>query len=236
LSKTKLLVATISMIVFVSAGILFFMGTTVIDSVRIIGNNHTTRYEIMNMVGIYDSSTVLEVFVNPTERIEDVSYVTSLEVNKEDLKNVIITVYEKDIIGYIDYMGKYICIDSRGYIVDYTEIPDPMKPKIQGIALTAFTIDEPIDISEKIVTSIDTIYRNAVAFDIPIEWIDFSYGEGNKIVLRTGKIQIRMGDISRIEEKFESIKEVLKVLSENEEGILIIENMEDDIIFKKIEN
>lgn len=235
MSKMRLLVATIVMIVLGAMAVLFFLGTTIIDTLQVNGNQHMSRNEILELVDIYDSSSVLEVMINPISKIEDVSYVSVLEVEKKDLKNVVINVYEKDIIGYVDYMGKYICIDSRGYIVDYTDSPDPTKPKIKGIDLTTFSINEPIEVSEKIVLSIDTIYRNALSFEVPIEWIDFSYGQGNRITLKTGDIDIKIGDISRIEEKFSKIKESLKMLPENQAGILYVENVEDNIIFKKIE-
>lgn len=235
MSKMKLLIWTIVMIVLASMAVLFFMGTTIIDSLQVVGNEHMSRDEILELVDIYDSSSVLEVMINPINTIEDISYISVLEVEKKDLKNVVITVHEKDIIGYVDYMGKYICLDSSGYIVDYTDSPDAKKPKIKGIDLTTFNINEPMEVSEKIVLSIDTIYRNALSFEVPIEWIDFSYGQGNRITLKIRDIDIKIGDVSRIEEKFSRIKESLNMLPEGQAGILYVENLDDNIIFKKIE-
>jgi len=231
----KLLIATIVMMVLGTMGVIFFMGTTIIDTLQVIGNEHMSRNEILELVDIYDYSSVLEVMINPITKIEDVYYISVLEVEKKDLKNVVIKVYEKDIIGYVEYMGKFICIDNSGYIVDYTDLPDPTKPKIKGIDLTTFSINKPMEVSEKIVISIDTIYRNARSLEVPIEWIDFSYGQGNRITLKTSNIVIKIGDITRIEEKFSKIKESLNMLSEDQVGILYIENVDDNIIFKKIE-
>ncbi len=235
MNKISKIIIGIIMIIFIFAAVVFFMSTTIIDSVRVIGNEHNTRNEVLDMVGIYDTSSVLDVIMNRTKNIEDVKYVNRLEVDKSDYKNIIITVIEKEIIGYVEYMGKYICLDYRGYIVDYTDSPDESKPKIRGIDLTTFTVDEPLDVSNTIISSIDGVYRNAVAFDVPIEWIDFQYRQGSRIVVYSGGIEIRIGDISKIEEKFKAINEVMEVLPKDKKGILYVENMEDDIIFKSNE-
>ncbi len=219
--------------VLAALAVVFFMSVTRVETIDVIGNEYNTRSEILAMVGLSDESSMMDVFRHRVEFLEDISYVSRLEVEKVDLRHVVITVYEKDIIGYVDYMGKYLCVDSHGYIVDYTSEPDPLKPKIRGIDLTAFNINEPIDVSDRIVGSIDAIYRNSVAFQVPVEWIDFAYGQGSRITLSTGNVEIRIGDVSRIEEKFESIKEVLKVLPHEKKGILYVENVDDDIIFRE---
>lgn len=233
MSKMRLLISTIVLIVLVGVLVVFFMSTTIIDSLEVVGNDRMTRIDVMDKVGIYDTSSVLDVLLNPIVIIEDDGYISRVEVEKIDLKHVIIHVYEKEIIGYVEYMGKYICIDNSGFIVDYTDNPDPKKPTIYGVDLASFSIDEPIEVSDRIVKSIDTIYRNSISFEVPIDGIDFAFGQGSHILLQAGNIQIQIGDTTRIEEKFESIKEVLKVLPLSEEGVLIVENVDDDIIFKK---
>ena len=136
----------------------------------------------------------------------------------------------------MEYMGKYICLDNRGYIVDYTDGPDEGKPVIKGIDLTSFKVDEPLEVSEEIILAIDAVYTNTQAFDVDIKWVDFQYGQGSRIYLHTDNLEIHIGDISRIEEKFEAIHEVVAVLPENKVGILFVEDIDDDIIFKSQES
>jgi len=231
--------AIVSLILFTIVSIaiiLFYMSTTIIESIDVYGNYHYTRKEILEMTGLNDTSSVLDVLLNKTVKVEDQAYIEMLKIDKSQLRHVVIQVEEKSIIGYVDYMGKYICIDNEGYIVDYTDDLDENKPKVRGISLTSFTIDEPLDVTEKIVTSIDAIYRNAQAFDVPVQWIDFDYGTGARISLEINSMEVRMGDISRIEEKFEAIKQIIKQLPKDKKGILYVENMDNSIIFKTVED
>jgi len=208
------------------------MNSTRIEPIQIEGNEHMTRDEILLLVGFNDQSSILDVLTHRVTTIKDKSYVSKLEVDYISLREIHIQVYEKDIIGYILYMGKYICIDANGYIVDYTETPDITKPKIMGLDLTTFSIDKPIEVSKKIVRTIDSIYRNSLAFEVPIDWIDFQYSNGSQIMLKKGGVDIRIGDGSDLEEKFNTLKEVFKSLPKDKEGILYADDVSGNIVFK----
>lgn len=210
----------------------FFMKSTKIEPITIEGNEHMSRDEILALVGFNDQSSVLDVLLNRVNTVKNKLYVSKLVVDYISLRQIHIQVYEKDIIGYILYMGKYICIDANGYIVDYTDTPDDKRPKIMGLDLTTFSIDKPIEVSNKIVRTIDSIYRNSLSFEVPIEWIDFQFLNGNQIILKKGGVDIRIGDGSDLEEKFNALKEVFKALPADKEGILYADDVSGNIVFK----
>lgn len=214
------------------AVILFILYSTRINAIVIEGNEHMSREQILNLVGFDDESSMLDVLLHRVHTVRDKSYVSKLEVEYISLRQIHIQVYEKDIIGYILYMGKYICIDANGYIVDYTDTPDNLRPKIMGVDLTKFSIEQPIDLPNKTVRLIDSIYRNSLAFDVPIEWIDFQFSDGTQIVLKKGGVDIRIGNGSNLEEKFNALKEVFKSLPADKRGVLYAEDVSGNIVFK----
>lgn len=212
--------------------IIFILYSTRISSIVIEGNEHMSREQIFDLIGFSDESSMLDVLLHRANSIEDKSYISKLEIDYVNLRQVHIQVYEKDIIGYILYMGKYICIDANGYIVDYTDQPDNLRPKIMGVDLTTFSVNEPIDLPKKTVRLIDTIYRNSLAFEVPIEWIDFQFTAGSQVVLKKGGVDIRIGDGSDLEEKFNALKEVFKSLPSDKRGVLYAEDVSGNIVFK----
>lgn len=219
--------------VFAIVGIIgFYMNTTYLDTLIVEGNIHNTREEVLDYVGIHDTSSLLNIMLNRVYLIENKGYIDTIEIEYIDMKNVRVKVVEKEVIGYANYMGKYLCIDANGYIIDYTDNPNIDKPKIRGVTFTNFTLEAPFDVTREVIDSIATIYRLSRAFNINLDWIDFKYTEGDDIVLSTRQIEIYIGDVVKIEEKFEIMKEILDVLPETEKGILHIENVDGNIIFQ----
>jgi len=49
-------------------------------------------------------------------------------------------------------------------------------------------------------------------------------------------LDIRIGNINRIEEKFELIQEVIAVLPAGKKGVLHVENVDDDIILESTDS
>ena len=229
--KRKIMMQII-IIGLVLTGILLLVAyKTPIDTIEIQGNTYYTREEIIDLLPYNEEASVLKVMFNRTRLVEDIGYISRIEIDYPDLKNVKIQVYEKEIIGYVEYLGKYLCIDNNGYIVDYTTQAEN-KPIVRGIDVSEFTIYEPLDVDDSIVDAVYTIYRNMEAFDIPITSIDFSYGKDAQITLKYKELDIFIGDVSRIEEKFQLMKEIIRVLPEGEKGTLSIENVDQNIIFK----
>lgn len=219
--------------VFMIVGVIgFYMNTTYLDTLVVEGNTRNTRAEILEHVGFNDTSSLLYIMFHRVHLIENKGYIDEIEIEYVDMKNVKVTVIEKEVIGYTNYMGKYLCIDANGYIIDYTEKADINKPKIKGIEFTTFTLEEPFDIERKMIDGIATIYRLSRAFNINIEWIDFKFSGGDDIVLTTDQVDVYIGNVIDIEEKFEIMKEILEVLPETEKGVLHIEDVDGNIIFQ----
>lgn len=232
--STRKAVKIIILLIIVSfAATMILLNVLRVKKITIEGNVHNSRQEVLDMVGFDENSTIFQVLLKNVKKVENISYVALLEVEHIDLRTIRIRVYEKEIIGYVEYMGKYLCLDKKGYIVDYTAKTDPKVPIIQGIELKNFKLAEPIEVSDKVVQSIEAIYRTGLGFELLPDTVDFRFGQGNYITLRIGAIDVRLGDVSNIEKKFDVIKQVLQELPAETAGILYVENPEAKVIFKK---
>ncbi|MBN2222691.1 MAG: FtsQ-type POTRA domain-containing protein [Vallitaleaceae bacterium] len=211
----------------------YYMNTKKIDEIVLVGNIHNTDEEIYEMLGFHPDSTILEVLMNRLKTIEDTLYVDKLKVQYHGLSKVEVEIVEKSIIGYFLHMGKYLCIDSNGFIIDHTEKPDPDKAQIKGIILDKFSVGKPLEVEERILRDIDTLHQNILEYSIDMDVIDFNYGMGQEIVLSKGKVDFYIGNTERIEEKFQLIKEILDNLEESEGGIVDLTNIDGNIILKR---
>ncbi len=232
MNRTLRLVLSIGGLIFLVFVILFFLSTTIIDSIKVSGNEHYSRAEILELTGLSDTDSVLDLLLNQTVTIENKGYIDRLEIVKKDLKHVEIIIKEKEIIGYVEFMGQYLCLDREGYIIDYTSALDEGKPMITGIELESFTTMEPLDVSQDIIKAIESIYSSTKAFDLPLEWIDFRYREASDIILMIRGLEVRIGDSSKMDAKSKAIAEILKVLPEDKTGTLYVEDIDHDIFFE----
>lgn len=212
--------------------IIFYLNTTYLETLTVKGNRNHTRAEVLNHVGFNDTSTLWHIMTHRVYSIENKGYIDEIKVTYHDLRNVTIEVTEKEVIAYAKYMGKYLCIDAGGYIIDYTTTINQEKPKIKGVEINQFTLEEPFDVERQVLSAIGTIYRLSMTFDISIDWIDFKYSGGDEIVLVHNLKEIYLGDITRIEEKFEAMKEIFSVIPEYEPGVLHLEELDGNIIFQ----
>lgn len=229
----KIQIVTLILILLIAFFSYYYMNTKKIDQIILVGNIHNTDEEIYQMLGFNPDSTLLEVLMNRLRTIEDTLYVDKLKVRYQGLSKVEVEIVEKSIIGYFLHMGKYLCIDSNGFIIDYTERPDSDKAQIKGVLIDSFSIGKPLEVESKILRDIDTIHQNIMEYGIEIDSIDFNYGLGQDIILSKGQVDFLIGDTLRIEEKFEIMKEILQTLVENEGGIVDLTNLDGNIVLKK---
>ena len=236
MNKPFRIIGAIILLIIMVLVIVFFLSTTIINDISVSGNKHYSRQQILEIAQMSDKDSVLDILLYRKKVIENYGYINRLEINKLDLKTVEIVVLEKEIVGYVEYMGQYICLDREGFIIDYTNRLDEGKPLIRGIELNSFTLEEPLDVSKEIVDAIQAIYSSAGAFGVEVSWIDFRMKDGRDISLIVRGLDVRIGNISKLDAKFEALAEILLVLPVDESGILFIDDVEHDIIFKKDEN
>lgn len=232
--KHKSFVGMIALVVIVAfiGTVVYIMSQMTLKSITITGNVHNTREEILHMAGFDESSSVLYVLTHRKDEVKDFSYVSRMDIDYVDFTTVEIKVYEKEIIGYVSYMGKYLCLDGSGYIVDYTDEPDGDKPQINGIDIERFSIDSPLEVDDQLVSAINMIYRNSQTFDVPIDEIRFVYGKSDQIILQYHHVEVRLGSTIQIEEKFQIMKEVFQAMDGTKEGTLFLEDVDAPIVFR----
>lgn len=227
-AKKLLLIVLILLVVLV--GIMTF---TKIETITISGNRHYTKEEICEIIGIKERSNIFNIYFNFGNNYKNYSYIDDIDIEYISFNNIHITVDEKNIIGYILYMGKYLCLDEDAYIIDYTDKKDNGIPIIEGIKIENFVLNEKVQIEQEIIDAIITIDSIINQYEMKLDKIDFNYNLQNKILLYYKDIEINIGNTYQIYEKIQIIYEILSTLPPDSKGTLDVRDINKKIVFKK---
>ena len=115
----KLLIFWISLIVLVGGGYLFYRAHMV-KNVTVTGNVHYTSEEIQDMVMTdelsHNSLYLSLVYKNKT--IKDVPFIASMSVEVVAPDSIKIEVKEKNLAGYLKYVGQNVYFDDEGTVME----------------------------------------------------------------------------------------------------------------------
>ena len=223
--------------VWIASGIALFLlcvfllitGRYTIKTITVEGNVHYTNDEIVDMVirnRLEHNSLYLSLKYRK-KGIEGIPFIEKMNVSILAPDTIKITVYEKAVAGYIEYLGKYMYFDKDGIIIETSDKRTAGIPQITGLKFDYVVLHESLPIENvEIFQSILDITQLLKKYEISAEKIYFDKNE--QMTLYFENIRVRLGDISNIDDKINRLKVILPEL-EGQKGILRMENYEEDI-------
>ena len=98
--------------------VLIAVGIFRVDKVEVTGNSYYTEAEIEKLVMGENRNSLYLVFLYDYLDGKDIPFVDSVEVSMVSPSHVKIRVYEKTLIGYVEYMGSNLYFDKDGTVVE----------------------------------------------------------------------------------------------------------------------
>lgn len=215
---------------------LFLMDRCTIKTITVEGNVHYSNDEIVAMVmkNRLDHNSVYLSMKYSKKGIEGIPFIEKMSVDILSPDTVKITVYEKAVAGYIEYLGKYMYFDKDGIIVETSDVKTAGIPQVTGLQFDYVVLHEKLPIeNDDMFQSILDITQLLTKYEISIDKIYFD--QNNQMTLYFENIRVRLGDISNIDDKIMRLKSILPEL-EGQKGILRMENYEEgmkNITFNK---
>ena len=216
--------------------LLFLMSWFNVKTITVEGNVHYSNDEVVAMVmkNKLDHNSLYLSLKYRKKGIVGIPFIEKMSVDILAPDTIKITVYEKAVAGYIEYLGKYMYFDKDGIIVETSDVKTAGIPQITGLQFDYVVLHESLPIEEEsIFQSILDITQLLNKYEINIDKIYFD--NNNQMTLYFENIRVRLGDISNIDDKIIRLKAILPEL-EGEKGILRMENYEDgmkNITFNK---
>ncbi len=234
------LLVRLALIVIV-AGVLFggavwFFKAFHITSVVVEGNVHYSTEQITEMVMSSDFSgnSVFLSMQYHNKSITDVPFVERIDVSVVDRQTVKITVYEKALAGYVQYLGSYMYFDKDGIIVESSNVLTPGIPEVSGLKFNHVVLHEALPVeNEAIFQEILNITNLLNKHGVSATKIQFD--SLYDVSLHFGNVRVIVGENADMDQIIMHLTGILPHL-QDKSGVLHMENFSEankDITFEE---
>ena len=223
-SKLKTAVITASIVLLLSIAVLAVKELFTITNVTIVGNEHYSDREIMNFIMSepYEENSIILFLKYNNKSIKDIPFVQQMDVKIESPTSVKITVYEKALAGYVEYLGHYMYFDKDGIVVESSKYATPGIPFVTGLSYDHVLLYEKLPVEDDgVFMMILSITQLLNKYGISTDRIFFDIN--GDITLYFGDARVYLGSSDYIDEKINEMHLLLPKL-EGYSGILHMEN------------
>ncbi len=199
-----------------------------VTTVYVEGNEHYTSEEIRDMVetGRFGDNSLYLSLRYSNRRITDIPFIEAMDVDVLDRNTIKITVYEKTLAGYVEYLGSYMYFDKDGVIVESSSMRTVGIPLVTGLDFDHFVMYEPLPVeNEDIFRTILNVTQMLNKYEIVTDKIYFD--ESYNMVLYFGDVRVDMGSTDLLEEKIQRLDAILPLL-DGRSGTLQMSNYNSD--------
>ena len=209
-------------------GFYYFISTYSIKNIYVEGNVHYTEEVLKQMVldGPFSDNSLILSMKYRNKGVENIPFIDVMNVSILSPDTIKITVYEKALAGYIEFMDTYMYFDRDGYVVETSNIKTMGVPQITGLSFDHVVLGEKLPVpDDSVFEGIMQITNLLDRFELVVDKIYFQ--SDMDIVLYFGDIRVLLGENTHLEEKIMIIPTFLASL-EGKKGDLHLENYSEE--------
>ncbi len=206
----------------------YIIFTYTVKTVYVEGNSHYSDEEIIDriMTGQLGHNSIYLNFKYRNQEIQDIPFVSTIEVEIVSPDTVRIRVYEKSLAGYVSYLGRYMYFDRAGTIVESSEMKTIGVPEVMGLHFDHVVMYEKLPVeNEEIFAKILDITQSLSKYELKADRLYFD--REYKVTLYFDKVRVQIGDTAGIDEKFSQLQNILPELL-GKSGVLQMESFTSD--------
>ena len=231
MKKRLRLIVTLLFILMILGGLgyaYYYLTTTYrIANVYVEGSSHYTDAEIIDFVmeGKFGTNSLYLSYKYKNKAIDDLPFVETMDVTVISPDSVKITVYEKALAGYIEYLGRYVYFDKDGYVVEVSEKKTVGIPEVIGIDFDYVVLYEQLPAKDmSLFKSVLNITQLMTKYGVEAQKMYFK--DSGEIVLYKDDIVINLGQEENLDIKIMNLPPMLEKL-EGRSGTLKMENYDE---------
>lgn len=227
--RPKILAAGIAIAVLclLTGCFVFIMSKYKVENIVVEGNVHYSRDEIIEMV-MTDKLSYNSLYLSfkyRNKEIKNIPFIETMSVKVGSPDTITITVYEKSVAGYVEYMGRYMYFDRDGIVVESSETKTQGIPQVTGVHFDHVVLYEPLPVeNDDIFQNILSVTQMLKKYELVTDKIYFN--EAYEITLYFGQVRVRLGS-QDLEEKIMRLPYILPEL-DGKSGNLRMENYSDE--------
>jgi cell division protein FtsQ len=218
----------ISLVIFFWLCYRYVMENYLVTRIYVDGNTQYSSEKIIEMVtqGPYgNNSLFLSWRYNKERSIDDVPFIEKMDVTILDKNTIRISVYEKALAGYVEYLGNYLYFDREGIVVESSSERMRGIPEVVGLSFDYAVMHEKLPVRNSEIFAVILNIRHLLAnYALPADCI--SFGSKNEITLYFGDVKVALGNEGFIDEKIMELPNILPKL-EGLKGVLRMENYDE---------
>lgn len=209
-------------------GFFYVRETYTVKNVYVEGNYHYTAEEIQNFVmdGMFGDNSLYLSMKYKNAGVEGIPFVDVMDVSILSPDTIRITVYEKALAGYVEFMGTNMYFDKDGYVVENSSVKTQGVPQITGLSFDYAVLGQPLPVKNPdIFNNIMNLTKLLQKYNLTADRIHFR--NDGEIFLFFDQVKVALGtDGNHLEDKLMLLPEFLPNLV-GKAGTLKMENYDD---------
>ena len=202
----KLIVVLAALAVLFILG-LSFAGVFRVRQVTVTGNAYYTKEEVVDLLLDEGSlqNTLLVYLRYKYQEHPEIPFIDDFEVTMDSWQSLKIRVYEKNMVGYVRYLGQNVYFDKDGIVVESSTQELEGIPQISGVTFDSLAIHQPLSVEDPtIFDTILSITKLLTKYDLDPDEIRF--GAGGELFLQLGDVKVALGTGENLDEKISRLK------------------------------
>ncbi len=206
----------------------FLLTHFAIKNVIVDGNKHYSAKEIQSMImtGYLGDNSLYLSLKYKNKEIVGIPFIETMDVVVQSNDTIKITVYEKALAGYVEYLGRYMYFDNEGVIVEAAKVTTKGIPQVTGLDFDHVVLYEKLPVeNQEVFQYILTITKLLNKYDVICDKIQFD--ANYNVMLGYGGIKVDVGALENLDEKIMQLPKILPSLA-GEKGVLDLQNYSSD--------
>lgn len=227
--RTIILIGTAVFLLVFGAAAAFVLQHYKVTTVYVEGSAHYTNEEVIDMVmtGELGDNSLYLALKYKNKGIDNIPFVETMDVDILAPDTIRITVYEKAMAGYIEYLDRYMYFDKDGIIVEASEQRTSGIPQVTGLSFDHVVMYEKLPVENpEIFADILDITQLLNKYSIQADKIQFD--KSMHKTLYFGEARVSLGSNDNIGEKIMKLKAILPGL-EGKKGLLRMDNYSEEM-------
>lgn len=199
-----------------------------IRDVEVTGNSHYTEQQVKDMVmnDRYSGNALYLYLKYRYFNREEIPFVDKIEVSLLSNSKVRVRIYEKSLIGYVEYLGTNLYFDKDGIVVEISSEVRTDVPRIAGLGFQSVSMYQRLSVEDEevfsVILNVTQLLRKHELYPDKIE-----FRKGMELMLHFENVRVALGKGEHMEEKMGRLVQFLPDL-EGESGVLHMENYSED--------
>ena len=188
--------------------------STRVNKISILGNQQYSEEELKKQIFSedLDYNSAYAFAKDKLRPHKTLPFMERYELHWKSPLSLELIVYEKNMVGYVEYMSSNLYFDGDGIVVESTKKKLPGIPKITGLKFSKVSLYKTLPVEDKAVFQ-DILNLSSALKVENLDCDHIDYGTMSNATLYIGEIKVLLGNNEDMEQKLASLKDILPALS-----------------------